>query len=237
MTFMRCVATLAHTSGLAEDAFVNVWHFDSDQTFAEDADDTAARLIAFYQAIDNSIFSTHMAAGITVDVYNLADPPPRVPGYTTTGSLVASAGVPLPEEVCCCLSFSGAQVSGVNMKRRRGRVYLGPLTANVLTSGVASGVHISSTYTTIIANAAADLAHGPDAGDARLAVFSTRNAADVDGVAYGPTTPVSEPDVGWSDAALAAGFEDVTFGWVDNALDTQRRRGVKATLRTNWTPS
>lgn len=237
MTFLRAVATINHTSGLAEDAFVNVWHFDSDNNFATDAPEVATRLIAFYQAIDNSVLSSHVAGPIGIDVYNLADPPPRIPGHTATGTLVPAAGVPLPEEVCCCVSFQGASASGVNMKRRRGRVYIGPLTANTLTSGVASGVHISSTYTTILANAAADLAHGSGAGAGRLAVFSVRNAADVDGVPYGATTPVVEPDVGWSDAALAAGFEDVTSGWVDNALDTQRRRGVGATLRTAWTPT
>lgn len=131
-----------------------------------------------------------------------------------------------------CLSFQGATGSGVNMRRRRGRVYLGPLAGTVVDAST-SGTEITAAARSTIATAAAALAHGPDVGDARLAVFSRATANITDGL----PVDANEPAIGYSDAALSAGFEDVVSGWVDNAFDIQRRRGVQASARTTWTPS
>lgn len=234
MTKMRLVATLPHDSGLPKDAAVNVWHFDSDQTFAEDADDTADRLIAFYQAIGPTIIGARSAGSVTVDVYNLEDAPPRIPGHTVTGTFSPASPTAgyVPEEIAICLSFQGATGSGVNMRRRRGRVYLGPIAGNIVDSTTA-GTELTAAARSTIATAAAALAHGPDVGDARLAVFSRATANLFDGL----PVDANEPPSGYSDGALSAGFEDVVSGWVDNAFDVQRRRGIQASARTTWVPA
>lgn len=216
--FFRCQVTLPQATQIREDDIVNVWHFDSDQTFGEDADDVAGRLIAFYQAIDGVLFSPLMGSPATIKVYDLTDPEPRVPGYMTTFTITPSAGTPLPPEIACVLSMRGAVVSGANIARRTGRIYLGACRAEAMATTANRTTFSSSTRTTIV-NAADSLATGPDPGDGRLAVFS-------------PTTAGAPP---WSEAELDAAFEDVVTVWVDDMPDVQRSRGHDATARTQVT--
>lgn len=44
---------------------------------------------------------------------------------------------------------------------------------------------------------------------------------------YSPTTETQT-------ASLASSFIPIVGGWVDNAWDTQRRRGLEPTTRTTW---
>lgn len=212
----RCQVTIPMDSGLPEDSIVNVWHFDSDQTFSEDADDVAGRLAVFYQAIDSVLFPAQVSTPATIKVYDLADAEPRIPGYETTFALVPGASLSaIPFEVAACLSMEGARVSGANMRRRRGRIYLGPCSVSAMDT-TSPRVTLSSATRTAIVNAAVALATGPDVGDGRLAVFS-------------PTTWAEE---GGTAADLDAAFEDVVRVWVDDAPDTMRSRGTAPTTRT-----
>jgi hypothetical protein len=120
---------------------------------------------------------------------------------TAVGSM--SGG--FPHEVAMCLSYRGQAEVGVPQRRRRGRIYIGPLsdqTGNISRSG--GDVRPSDNARATVANAAARLRNrsGP-------AIWATLSSTD--GVAV-----------------------PVVNGWVDNAYDTQRRRGTKATLRTTW---
>jgi hypothetical protein len=47
---------------------------------------------------------------------------------------------------------------------------------------------------------------------------------DVQWCVYSPTTPGDMSDK----------FKQVTRGWIDNEWDTQRSRGLRATLRNGW---
>lgn len=203
--FFRCQVRLPSNTGLPEDDTVNVWHFDSDQTFAEDADDVAARLLTFYEFLDQYL-SDQLTGAIQIKVYDLEDPEPRAPGYILDGTLTIPSALNYPREVALCLSMRGAIESGVNMRRRRGRVYLGPFNVAIGQTDAAGDVRPSSTQIGFILDAAQDLAVGPDAGDGRLAVYS-------------PTTDIS--------GTLADSFHDVVELKMDNAWDTMRSRGVK----------
>lgn len=210
MTVMRAQVTLHRKTGVPADDVVNVWHFDSDQLFGDDADDLAGRIATFYKAIGGKLANT-LSGAFDVKVYNMADPEPRIPGVWIQDTLVTGATA-LPGELAICLSFKAAPEPGANPRRRRGRVFLGPLAEN--TRAVDSSqpdVFIANQVRIDIANAALALATGPDAGDARLAIYS-------------PT----EDTVGTLDDAVT----DAATIWVDNAYDVVRSRGSKSTART-----
>jgi hypothetical protein len=109
------------------------------------------------------------------------------------------------------LSFQGAQESGANMRRRRGRLYLPPMDTSSL-SLVGGRVTVAAPTVTTIVNAA----------DAMLNMSSTL------GLQWAVFSPTTLAETGSYDAA----FEDVTNGWVDNEWDIQRRRGTVAQSRT-----
>lgn len=213
--FFRCQVTIPMDSGVSEDSIVNVWHFDSDQTFAEDADDVVGRLRTFYQSIDH-LFPARVGSVATVKVYDLADPEPRVPGLEDTIALTTGTSTDhLPNEVAICLSMKADPVSGVSPGRLRGRVFLGPFITAV-TELVSSKVRVAASVRTQIVDAAVILATGPDPGDGRLAVYS----------------PTTHAELGGGAGALADSFNDVTQVWVDNAFDTVRSRGERGDART-----
>lgn len=215
---MRAIVSIPSDTGLPEDAVVNVWHFDGDdQALATDADYHAGvmtLLTAFYGAADAYI-SSLMASPATVKIYDMRDATPRVPEYTGTIALTFGAAASYPSEVAVCLSFYAQQTSGVNQARRRGRVYIGP--ANADTGAlISNGWRVSAAARTAICAAAATMKAGAPAGS---------SGASVKWAVYSPTTDAEG-------ANLDDSFHDVVGGWMDDAFDTQRRRGVGATTRT-----
>lgn len=59
---------------------------------------------------------------ITAKIYNMDDPEPRVPLATKFATPGDAGQAGAPREVALCLSF----FAGVNVPRRRGRLYIGP---------------------------------------------------------------------------------------------------------------
>lgn len=215
MAFYRTLATLGRDSGLTEDQIVNTWHYEDDEPGVEVAsvESWHAELLAFYQSFDDRLSGT-LSGVITFTSYNLADDEPRIPVLTEVEALTVSApGSDLPSECAVVLSFHGAQASGVNMARRRGRVYLGPWLQSQADL-VSGDTRVDPTCVSAIATAA-DAMLGP------IGLFGGRWAV------YSPTTRASG-------GSLDASFHDVVGGWVDNAWDTQRRRGARATSRTTF---
>lgn len=197
-------------TGLPSDVITNNWCFVSDGVVS---DETAAtyltdRLQSFYQA---AYGTTRMAAYMVpasaeVDWYNLGDPTPRVPFATLPIVPATATGVSVvPTEASIVLSFHGLFVSGSPNARRRGRVYLGGLATAALAAGTNAAYPAvgPATITAIIGGAEDYLLDTDDAG-LLWAVYS-------------PTDNLAYPIVG---------------GWVDNGVDTQRRRSVLATART-----
>lgn len=183
MANYRHIVRMPYTSGVAEDASVNVWHSISDDD--TEANGFAALLVAFYGSVDtffSALLST-AANAATITTYNLADPTPRVPVGTTSFTLTTGA-LQLPPEVAVCLSFQGVKISGLPQARRRGRVFLGPLADNAQdTGGRPTGTLISG-----VVAAADTLLGAPVQGTSGIwAVYSPTN---------GQTVPVNN---GWVD--------------------------------------
>lgn len=214
MAYIRALATILRDTTESEDIVTNTFHFDSDTGDVEDvAPEIHTELTAFYQAVDVYMAADLIQNTMTVTYYDLEDPTPRAPRYEATIALTPTAGSALPPEVALCVSMQGATGSGVNMRRRRGRIYLGPLVASA--ANVSGGrVQPSNTMMTNIAAAAGALKTITGTYGTTWAVFS-------------PTTYSEMSDY---DAA----FEDVVSGWVDSEFDIQRRRGTVAQSRVTF---
>jgi len=195
---------------IPEDVVTNTFHVLSQLTPTKE--EVAAEMAPLFSAFYTTVYSSDRCANYmrpaaaTLRVYDLDDPQPRVPVIVplalTTVPLTASL---LPNEVAAVLSFQGDRVSGIPQARRRGRVYIGGLASQaVASSSTSSYTQLSGTMTGGLRTAAQNLME-----DSLLA-----------GMPWCVWSPTTEDPV------------IVTNGWVDSSPDTQRRRGVGATIRT-----
>jgi hypothetical protein len=211
MSVRRAQVTFDHDSGLPEDVTVNTFHFFSDTS--ADFPNIVDLLTDFYTVPGapstdsvSSWFSAALAGTATIDIYDLADPEPRVPVHTDTFTF-SPGGDRLPSEVAYVISWAADPESGTIPARRRGRTFLGPLSLEGHNGGTGrphDAMRLS------IARAGRDLIAAADA------------SIEWDFVVFSPT--------GNSHAVI-------TNGWIDNAFDTQRRRGLAPTDRTVITDS
>lgn len=230
----RASVTIPVTGGLPADSAVNVWSFRNVNEPVDPAVDAAAvvtTLDNFYSAISGFIASTMDIAHCAVKIFNLQDTAPRVPLLESefSAGAVTTGGKDLPNEVAMCLSFRGAPGSGLNARRRRGRIYLGPLQG----SSVDEHTRPPSGLTTTVMAAVASHLTPPAGGDLEWCVYSpyTHHGVPIGG-------DINERD-GSGDLVypevpgnLFASFTPVSVYWMDDAWDTQRRRGLKETSRT-----
>jgi hypothetical protein len=202
---------------LPEDAVVNTWHFEADAGGGSDRDKwdldmpgLLDRVELFYVTVAG-IFAPTLAGTGRIKAYDLSDAKPRVPRVVQEFTFVPSTSDALPAEVALCLSFKGATESGVNMRRRKGRVFLGPLARTMIDGGTpVADVRPGTGNVSSVLTAAEVMATG-GSGTFRLSIYS----------------PTSDPGETMVDAA----WNDAVEFWVDNAFDTQRRRGARATAR------
>lgn len=220
-TYLRATVTIPHNTGLPEDAVINTWSWVGNAALgrATDATNITSALNTFYTAIKAYLGSTHAWNSAIVDFVDMQDARPRVPfatGALALGTL-SSTNNDLPYETALCVSMRGALVSGLNRRRRRGRVYIGPLQIGAGDNPQGPANAIVDTFAT----AAAGLL---SATDADLAIYSPYTHFGV---------PVGEDIKDYDEipSQLDDAFVPVEAVWVDNAWDTQRRRGVKATYR------
>lgn len=235
---LRLVANLPHLSGLPEDNFQNVWHAEvagSDPAGA-DITDACSAVAHFYDTDVGAMADTigsrmsevidRGAGACSVTAYFSND----LTGVTPFGSPIGAVTFTLPaaissnqipEEVAIVVSMNGdltdVPVTAANpspppaiirpQQRRRGRIFVGPL-------GLNAGEETASRFQ-------------PAAGfrtDLGLAVKATYNEI----VANTPYVLAV-----WSKADAAT--YPIVAGYVDNAWDTQRRRGLDASTRTTFT--
>lgn len=197
---------MVSASGDAADDIINTWSFR-----IETSPPPAATLLAiktaletFYTNLKTAFSSQQYTGAWTLKIYNRADPTPRAPIVTYTGTITSlSASASMPPEVTQVLSFQGTRVSGQPQSRRRGRVYLPTLIASTYTTG---GMLNTALQTSIKDEANALLTASDAAADWTWVIFSEVNSSSV---------PVHD-------------------GWVDNAADIQRRRGRKPTTRATF---
>lgn len=194
---------LNSTGIVPADRCVNTWAIQANDLVSLDA--ALDSLLDFYEAIDGILSSTLSSAGGAhrIKAYDIADPEPRVPVRNNAITLSPAANTS-PREVAIALSFQATPVSGVSPQRRKGRVFIGPLSLDVQDGTTAR----------------------PNAGQINTIVTAADNFLTASLAAAGWAWCV------WSrsDALL----REVTSGWVDNEYDTIRARGRLATSRTEF---
>jgi len=189
MSVIRWMWIQPSSSGDPADTRVNTLHFS-----VPDPDTATYDLIAAAIEGEWNVASDFFGAQVSWPnyrhkAYNLDDPEIRAPVYeaAATGLGTAPTGDSLPAELCVCLSFEGAQVSGQSQARRRGRIYVGPINKDH-----SDGGYVTSAAATGIAGIGAGLLA---ASDAAAGVWRW--------VIWSPTT-VSAVNVvdGWADNAF-----------------------------------
>jgi hypothetical protein len=212
----RIQAILKGPSGLPTDCFINTWYFENEggPTSRE------AYVVRMTEILDGFYNDVHAPAAAAVkqfipngivDVeykaYDLGEAPPRFPIMDPIAASWSGAGNqdPFPREVACCLSFKGG-----NGPRKRGRIYLGPLSNDAAALDVTDeSVTVSTPLQEALASAA-----------------SWMITKGTDG---------SGPDVWWVQVSPTDGaFNRVTEGFVDNAFDTVRSRGREPSARVRF---
>ena len=209
--------TIPYFSAIPEDVIVNTWHFvygpggPTDTNYGELTLDIAQFYLDTYSAIGAGLTWAPWVRPdqATMKVYDLTDPTPRAPVYEVARDLSAStsSSSTITPETAICLSFQADKLSGVSQSSRRGRVYLGGLGVGQTAGSASLFPQLSSAIRTGIATNASALLSDTLGHDWTWIVWSR---------------------------LLGTGAA-VTNGWVDNAMDTQRRRGQTATARTTWT--
>lgn len=155
MAELRAQVILHTVNNLAADYVTNSWAVSPAGTVADaDIQEYTDAFKDFYDDLSGILGEPIAQNGHQIKWYDLMTPvPPNYPLTTDTFNLAsAPTGNPLPSEVAICLSFQGARVSGFPQRRRRGRIYIGPLNQNINSAGRPSSGAIST-----IASAAATL--------------------------------------------------------------------------------
>lgn len=211
-----CQVRIPHRNLLGSDDVVNTFNFTGVDNVEDQATQALGMLKVFYNdltglqavAVKNWMSGELDFAATRIKVYDHADPEPRVPILDESLGVSAnspSASTNLPGEVSVAISYAAELESGEVQRRRRGRIFLGPLNTGISNSTGTTSARPSGPAQTALAIAAGELASGPLG--TRWAVWSRANDA----------------------------FYPIVGGYVDNSFDTQRRRGVATTTRVAFT--
>lgn len=246
MTVILCAAHLPNTNGMPADQVVNTFVFGALGSTPGGLRDVCAPEVAnFYTTPFTAPGFTAQSIGAylgssvdrgadkcRVETYTLQSAADSLVPVTPIGSPIGTSTFTmptalgtdeLPREVAACLSYHGnlaglaedtpGGVTGPKgdthpAARKRGRLYLGPLNHAMLGAGV-NGPGVKPEFRSVVTQAARALA---------LAV-----AAALEGLAW----------MVWS--RVAHSISPILGGFMDDAFDTQRRRGISASTRTLWT--
>ena len=207
--------TIPYFTGIPEDVCTNVLHFSRESApISTNWDDLATNVTDFYEFVyvggSSGIAMANYAvpSGFRLTAYDLGDPIPRAPVFEATPGLAGFTPVAttLPPESSVCLSFQGNKISGEPQARRRGRMYLGCIGTAWDSSSSSSFPKVNTTRMSHLATACQNLVGDSTDDGWTWTVYSRTDSA---GVA-------------------------ITNGWIDDAPDTQRRRGNNATQRVTW---
>lgn len=232
MATYRIVNTFHATSGIVEDDCQNVIHFQTSEGAHTNQVGSAlnGHVAAAYESSVPGPFNVSFYISAEISRVVL----PTVKAYSTSGGSPiatdtwaifspAAGGISLPSEVACCLSMN-ADLTNVPEEapddpdadiaperpasRRRGRLYIGPLQAQA--NDGATPARPSAEFQTHLRNFGNKLAN--------------------------PTNPILTAVAAELVVKSASGFAGASFPVIrvstDNAWDTQRRRGRRATNRT-----
>lgn len=217
MSEYRVQAITPGSTGMPDDVYVNTFHFSdlgANIGTAIFAPQAVVLLDEFYgadvPAIGGPLWALMPSSLGQVEyrVYDMGDPQPRPPVILPSSSPGGPNGAnfSLPYEVALCSSYYADR----NLPRQRGRIYWGPLTT---LAAAASGTPATAAINGLV--------------EASVRLHGSALANVTPWMVYSPTQEASP--VGTTPA-----YNQITDGWVDNAFDTQRRRGPDATSRNNW---
>ncbi len=217
MSVLSAQVIFPNRTALAKDATVNTLHFGTTGPAVDalSAVSITAAIVDFFNADPvgaDSPLGSHMSPGIDrpncrIKIYRLNDPKPRIPLSDEPWTLIPSVGNAIPSEVAVVASFQAAKVSGLSQASRRNRIFVGALNTTSMIADAQGNARVHNEVITSLLNAMN-----------RLWV-----ASDLDA---NWTWVANSPKLGILSTAA------IRDGWVDNEFDTQRRRGVKATVRS-----
>jgi hypothetical protein len=221
MAVILVTASFERDTFMAEDVMVNTWHCTTANPTDPDRENAVYDFIGalqnFYTAVEDCL-PTSLTGYVGIKAYDLVEPPTRVP-FIDYSFNVAPNGGTFPGEVACCFSFKSDVVSGQVAARHKNRVFL-PYGSSEITI-VTGGVRPATTMLNTIASAGTDF------------ISASQAAADWNWVTFSPTLAGYNPGTGLY-ADPPAGQFPVTSGWIDNALDTRRSRGLAPTQKTTF---
>lgn len=219
-------SVMHNKTGLPADDVINDWAFHFTNPLSQANMDIVFQFIDDFFNVGDGVLqavggyigdsidraATHQMDFYKIQAGNLGAPVYSVPWL---GPIAAGVNTNLPSEVAAVASFHATLV-GLSEEvgttrpraRRRGRVYIGPLTTEVY-SQIEDNPRLNAAFTDALRFAMAELR------DATNTTF---------GAGFGWSV--------WSRADQT--LRPVVGGWTDDAFDTQRRRGVLANTRVNW---
>jgi hypothetical protein len=130
MTVLRADVRLPWDIAVAGPLSSNTFHFE--HTAVADAPLlVGGALKTMYEGL--SVFSSHLTGEVRVQVFDLADPTPRAPVHTTSGTLTPGASS-LPGECAMLLTGWTTPQDNVIRSRFQSRIFVGPLHQGVIGS-------------------------------------------------------------------------------------------------------
>lgn len=201
MGYVRATVSLDQTTLNPEDIVTNTSYWLMPEDTSH-CETLAGNLHEFYS--DISIYMSSMLAGSgRITMWALADPEPRAPIFDSPWPALSFGISNYPLEVACCLSSRAAPSSGIPASSLRNRQYIGPLSEAAVETSVLVNNEPSIAFREACVDAWVSIAQEMDPENIVATVYSTKEAVGRTPVAY----------------------------WMDNAWDTQRRRGRRATER------
>jgi hypothetical protein len=210
---IRALVVLQGVTLLPEDQYVNTWAFDCNDGLAPDGadyDDVEDALSEFYNintTLTNSAIATRLSKSIsrTECELRMYHMGQAPPREPEVRPFALAAAVDT-DPLPSEVAIASSFYSGRNLPRQRGRVYLGPWQRTVVVTNQT------------IARPTTEILQTIESASERLAARA------------GLTT--------WcvlsSSVAPGGALLPIDNGWVDDAFDTQRRRGEAPTSRRAW---
>jgi len=209
MTTVRVQCRFQGDTGIPEDVFINTWHVATGEASLDEtmATDLSAAFSEFY-------LTGIPALSLAVKAF-------LSPAIASAEWRFYDLADPEPRVPISRTPLYGTPSTNVPMineaavclsmhgdapvtPRKRGRVYIGPLNTNALASGQTSDARVDGGFRDVLCAAASRL---------------VESLLPLTLIVWSPTSGLQIPVVG---------------GWVDDAFDIQRRRGMDATTRTTW---
>lgn len=209
MPLCRAQVTFPAVSAIPADAVTNTWHFDS---YGPEVDfqNVADMLKDFYSKTYAALnpISYYLASGLSnvaeVRIYKMSDPKPRPPAFEGTFELGRPSGI-TPIPTECAVVLSFQATRQAGMPQSRRR---------------------NRVYLGPFSNRANGSDGRPSPGLKDSIARAAKELLDA-----------AQASVVWSWAVYSPtndAYYNVNNGWIDDAWDTQRRRGLAPTSRVVW---